>query len=52
MAVLYFKIFKKLDNDFQLEIYAIVGDVAKFRLQCHKYKMDFYPELTITAIEP
>ena len=28
-------------------IYGIVGEVAKFRSQCLKYKMDFYPELVV-----
>ena len=34
-----------MHSDFQLKTYAIAGDVAKFRSQCSKHKMDLYPEL-------
>ena len=29
----------------QLKMYPLIQDVAKFRSQWEKYKMDFYPEL-------
>ena len=34
-----------IDNDFHLEIYVTIQDVAKTSLKCKKYKMDLYPEL-------
>ena len=42
--------FIKMHNDFQLKIYAIVGDAAKFRPNCPKHKMDFYPELVLLIV--
>ena len=41
---------KKYVDGFQLKMYPLIQDAAKFRSICEKYKMDFYPELILKML--